>query len=299
MRQPRRNAFTIPEMLAVIALIVIIIALMLPALGRSRELTRRAICLSNQHQIAVGMRAYAVDNTRSYPLNESAACFAMTSRSGWVGWADSRPRFTPYVETPDVFYCPSGVETKTCPNRTNYDSFIVDNGGQGWHKLAGWNAIPFDVPANYYVHSDYSIFPGFVRKSNQRRMTYLFGPDESINERSSFGFSRPTIPGKTGVGIPGVAGPSAIPLSADVAYSLNPSVLANVTEGVFWYWDNPYASAGTSTIMKAHLDRGGSAFDGLGAAFMDGHAEWRIPGVAGPRTNLYTNGANYNYVTWY
>lgn len=55
----RRAAFTLVELLTVIAIIGVLVALLLPAINAAREASRNAACKNNLRQIGLGMHAYA------------------------------------------------------------------------------------------------------------------------------------------------------------------------------------------------------------------------------------------------
>lgn len=95
----RFYAFTLIEMLTVLAIIGILAGLLLPALSNAREKGRRIACSSNLHQIGIAILSYAGDHQNHVPTVENNANDPPTNN--WYNALIDGG----YV-TPKVFQCP-------------------------------------------------------------------------------------------------------------------------------------------------------------------------------------------------
>ncbi len=79
-----RKRFTLVELLVVIAILMILLALLLPVLGRAKEMARRVVCMSRLRQQTMGALMYSDDYDRYWPRGHkfdsnlnTAACSSM------------------------------------------------------------------------------------------------------------------------------------------------------------------------------------------------------------------------------
>jgi len=73
LRPGARRAFTLVELLVVIAIIAILAALLLPALARAKESARSLQCLSQMRQLGLAVRLYADENGDEFPRSQHSA----------------------------------------------------------------------------------------------------------------------------------------------------------------------------------------------------------------------------------
>ena len=74
----KRRGFTLIELLVVVAIIALLIAILLPSLGKARELSNRSVCAANVRGIGQSMAVYAKDNNDQYPIVASTGAYALS-----------------------------------------------------------------------------------------------------------------------------------------------------------------------------------------------------------------------------
>ncbi len=95
-----KPAFTLIELLVVMVIIAILANLLLPVLSTAKTKAKTAGCLSNLHQMGIGMSLYTSDYNEKFPFTRDD-----WPRMGFIGtWKLPHP----YVSTNGSFYlCPA------------------------------------------------------------------------------------------------------------------------------------------------------------------------------------------------
>jgi prepilin-type N-terminal cleavage/methylation domain-containing protein/prepilin-type processing-associated H-X9-DG protein len=244
----RRRGFTLIELLVVIAIIAVLIALLLPAVQSAREAARRAQCVNNLKQLALGAMNYESTN-RVLP---SSAFWGK-----WDGVTRCRPKYgfgpfvpmLPFIEQvpvydminfTDSFYharnatlAGVGISTLWCPS-----DGIVSN-GEAANPLFYAQLLP---PTGRQMVTSYAgnagmwlVQLGPCQNSN----TLLAEPDFPLEQATATG----TIYAYSNVRISGITdGTSNTMMFSERAYGLfetDPNAATNAASNDYW-WDSGY-----------------------------------------------------------
>jgi len=163
----KKPAFTLIELLVVVAIIALLAAILLPALGKAREMAKASACLSNLHNIGLGIQMYTADH-RSYLPTAYTYVNGNTSAGGYLHW-------TGIIEA-DKY-------TEPCDNQTNYPksspAFVCPS-----HKPQGFAPTNFtaaripDAPAGQVTQT------AGLDDKQAPRISYL--PNEALMPRKKF-----------------------------------------------------------------------------------------------------------------
>jgi len=134
------RAFTLIELLVVIAIIATLAALLLPALGRTKESGRAAVCLSNLHQVGLALQLYVQDNNNRMP--------SMDDRSITTTNAFPPPDvvLSNYLGNPNILRCPSDTRQLFETTRSSYSWNPTLNGQDADHLRTLDLTNPHQIP---------------------------------------------------------------------------------------------------------------------------------------------------------
>jgi general secretion pathway protein G len=158
---PRSPAFTLIELLTVVAIIGVLAGILIPVLGKVRSTARNATCIANLRQLGQGFQLYINDNKGCLPVAERPSPPPATN---WVyaliGYDNSGPDYIgarrrgvqlPTIQTgaKTVLLCETSVKTVSDPasnsSATTYSINIAASNG----TTGGRNSNEFDAPSRF------------------------------------------------------------------------------------------------------------------------------------------------------
>lgn len=145
----RIEAFTLIELLTVIAIIGILAAIIIPVVGKVRETARASTCASNLRQIGMGIQLYAQANRDRLPgplWGSQGARFSATSTGVLSQFLEpyitsNTPTGSGTTKAQEMFNCPAWVQNT--PDLTK-PSMALNIRPKGW--VTGDTLYPFGYP---------------------------------------------------------------------------------------------------------------------------------------------------------
>jgi prepilin-type N-terminal cleavage/methylation domain-containing protein len=142
-------AFTLVELLVVIAIIAVLIAILLPVLSGVREQANRVKCMSNLRGMGQAMRLYAYDNKNQYPrvLFRDAP---VQVPQYFTGDRDSDPFETAGVNNVDACDVTAGIYLLVRYRMLPLESFLCPSSSQELDRLvSGGVEVPASQRSNF------------------------------------------------------------------------------------------------------------------------------------------------------
>jgi prepilin-type N-terminal cleavage/methylation domain-containing protein/prepilin-type processing-associated H-X9-DG protein len=247
-----RRAFTLIELLVSVAIIALLIAILLPSLGRAREQSKKTKCQSNLHAIGLALHMYAANNNDAMPsghhLQFSPSAFGLASGTVYgQTWAESlivdgviAPKFNLAYGTIVPQYAAgaiSGSNVFLCPNYLVNDKYYF---GRTLASCRGYGLY-------YKVTSSWGNDGGGLPMAPTRPLMGTAG----YSANDYFRITRLS----TGINAQNIIGADGWqPMADNVAF--------------------PWKPGPTSTVFTSYYGLYMRHFDNPNYLFGDGHVEW-------------------------
>jgi len=166
-----RRAFSLVELLVVVTIIIALLAILMPSMGKAVRIAQTAQCASNQHQIGLGLHSYASDHFGglpsvgywSYMQAQMYVMYNRTQAGSPHGW-NNLGLLVPYGAVDahsDLFFCP--LQTAAAFNNSDGD-------------IAHPNALPRNTGTHSMFPADQTKYGWTNARSGWLRRSFGEGP---------------------------------------------------------------------------------------------------------------------------
>jgi prepilin-type N-terminal cleavage/methylation domain-containing protein len=175
----KTRGFTLIELLVVISIISILIALLLPALAKTRDVTRTVQCSSNERQIGIAFFTYASDNRNVMPYANPSGVVWDATNNEWVpgSYGGSNPNM-PWMYTLSPYLGRYGktdtVPVLRCPSHL-WEAY--EAGNQQYQTPSTYGVNTGIVPSNW---ATIQTSPTWKRTLNKLRVDDLKTPSDNM-----------------------------------------------------------------------------------------------------------------------
>lgn len=164
----KTQGMSLVELLVVVGIVGVLGAMLLPALNRAREASKRASCINNLRQIGLAFKMYADEHDGYYPpagmygtgnevdCSSTNTPFRPTAKPDYEQWTwtpsfDVSELMPGYLADPEVLFCPSDPDSNP-DDLLNPVSNVVDLYYQCDNYCRGWM-----IAASSYTYLGYAL----------------------------------------------------------------------------------------------------------------------------------------------
>jgi prepilin-type N-terminal cleavage/methylation domain-containing protein/prepilin-type processing-associated H-X9-DG protein len=202
-----RAAFTLIEVLVVVAIIALLIAILLPSLHRAREMSKRTICLHNERMLGQAWYMYQIDNKGSFLYGGASTNPKIDSPPGWVRYIPN-PTQQPeqvqiqsikdgalfkYARVVDLYRCPSRLKNEIrtyegnfgvagvehCPWAPEPSTWRIDQLKRPAGRIVYQDDSPKDWDAIWYIPWDSPVWWNHLQAMHDKGSTFSFADGHS------------------------------------------------------------------------------------------------------------------------
>lgn len=266
----KKHGFTLIELLVVISIIALLLAIILPALGKAKLYAQRVICSNHVRQQGLGTILYSQENDSYVPNMSNSLAFWLWDATFWV-----TNQLSEYAGFDDnkTYFCPANRIKK-------------------WDDARFWQYTYVGNDENLIPLVDESHFTETTQKSNYRVLPYIYLFDKwsidvadkgvSLYEKQNLRMqdTRPFWEYVTRrFDRVQAAGSKELILDAVIADHALPWKFDEITAGGIVAKSNGtlYDNTNHLTKQKSYGSGGQSSFkpDGACITYADGHVDWR------------------------